>query len=85
MHTTLDELYNSFIKHRTISTDSRQIPDGCLFFALKGENFNGNVYAKAAIENGAAYAVIDDSSFEGDKTLLVDDVLTALQLSLIHI
>jgi UDP-N-acetylmuramoyl-tripeptide--D-alanyl-D-alanine ligase len=85
MHTTLDELYNIFIKHRTISTDSRQIPDGCLFFALKGENFNGNLYAKAAIENGAAYAVIDDSSFDGNQTLLVDDVLTTLQqLALMH-
>ncbi len=85
MRTTLDELYNIFLTVRTISTDSRQIPDGCLFFALKGENFDGNVYAKNAVEKGAAYAVIDDASFECEKTLLVDDVLTTLQqLALMH-
>ncbi|HNW54941.1 MAG TPA: Mur ligase domain-containing protein, partial [Bacteroidales bacterium] len=67
MRTTLDELYNIFLTYRTISTDSRQIPQGGLFFALKGENFDGNVYAKSAVEKGAAYAVIDDASFEGEK------------------
>ena len=85
MRATLDELYNIFLKYRTISTDSRQIPDGCLFFALKGENFDGNVYAKSAVESGAAYAVIDNANFENEKTLLVDDVLTTLQqLALMH-
>lgn len=53
---------------------------GSLFFALKGENFNANEFANKAIENGAAYAVIDDPSmFAGEKTLLVEDVLKALQ------
>lgn len=85
MRATLDELYNIFLKYRTISTDSRQIPDGCLFFALKGENFDGNAYAKSAVESGAAYAVIDNANFENEKTLLVDDVLTTLQqLALMH-
>jgi UDP-N-acetylmuramoyl-tripeptide--D-alanyl-D-alanine ligase len=85
MHTTIEELYNIFLKHKVISTDSRQIAQGCLFFALKGDNFDGNKYAKGAIESGAAYAVIDDESFIGDKTLLVENVLQALQqLSRMH-
>ena len=85
MRATLDELYNIFLQHRTISTDSRQVPDGCLFFALKGENFDGNAYAKSAVESGAAYAVIDNAAYEHEKTLLVDDVLTTLQLlALMH-
>lgn len=85
MRATLDELYNIFLQHRTISTDSRQVPDGCLFFALKGENFDGNAYAKNAVESGAAYAVIDNAAYEHEKTLLVDDVLTTLQqLALMH-
>lgn len=85
MRATLDELYNIFLQHRTISTDSRQVPDGCLFFALKGENFDGNAYAKSAVESGAAYAVIDNAAYKHEKTLLVDDVLTTLQqLALMH-
>ena len=79
MHTTIEELYKIFLKHQVISTDSRQIAQGCLFFALKGDNFDGNKYAKGAIESGAAFAVIDDESFFGDKTLLVENVLHALQ------
>jgi UDP-N-acetylmuramoyl-tripeptide--D-alanyl-D-alanine ligase len=85
MHTSTEELYSLYLKHRSISTDSRQIKPGSLFFALKGDNFNGNTYAGAALAAGAAYAVIDDESFAGNSTLLVDDVLEALQqLALMH-
>ena len=53
---------------------------GWSFFALKGGNFNGNNFAKQAIDAGAAYAIIDEKEFEiPGKTILVDDVLTALQ------
>lgn len=79
MQTTPEELYDIFLNHRNISTDSRRIAPDCLFFALKGDNFDGNVYAGGAVESGAAYAVIDDKKFEGKQTLLVDDVLGSLQ------
>jgi len=80
MHTSIEELYSFFLKHTAISTDSRQVVPDCLFFALKGDNFDGNKYAKVAVDAGAAYAVIDDPAYEGNKTLLVNDVLEALQL-----
>jgi UDP-N-acetylmuramoyl-tripeptide--D-alanyl-D-alanine ligase len=85
MHKTLEEIYSIFLINRSISTDSRQILPGCLFFALKGENFDGNKYAQKAIDAGAAYAVIDDKNYDGPATVLVDDVLDTLQkLSKMH-
>jgi UDP-N-acetylmuramoyl-tripeptide--D-alanyl-D-alanine ligase len=53
-------LYDLYLKNRIISTDSRAISPGCLFFALKGENFNGNLFAIEAIEKGASVAVVDE-------------------------
>lgn len=81
MHkTSPEELLNKYRQHPYISTDSRIAQAGSLFFALKGDNFNGNKYCGNAVENGAAYAVIDDPAFYIDeKTLLVDDVLESLQ------
>jgi UDP-N-acetylmuramoyl-tripeptide--D-alanyl-D-alanine ligase len=80
MQISIEELYSVFLKHNTISTDSRQIVPGCLFFALKGDNFDGNKYTSIALDAGAAYSVIDDPSCDGKQTLLVNDVLEALQL-----
>jgi UDP-N-acetylmuramoyl-tripeptide--D-alanyl-D-alanine ligase len=75
-----EELYALHKKHPSVQTDTRKLKPGDIFFALKGENFNGNTFAKQAIENGAAYAVIDEKEFEvNDKTILVEDVLTSLQ------
>ncbi len=85
--TTLEKIYQYFLAARqTVSTDSRKIEQGCIFFALKGENFNGNRYANDAIKSGAAYAVIDEEEFAStERTILVDDVLTTLQqLALFH-
>lgn len=74
------DLYSIYRKSPIVVTDSRQITDGCIFFALKGESFDGNTYARQAIEKGAAYAVIDNPSFEfGERTILVNDTLEALQ------
>jgi UDP-N-acetylmuramoyl-tripeptide--D-alanyl-D-alanine ligase len=74
------ELYVIFTKYPKISTDSRRIEKDSLFFALKGENFNGNSYAESALENGAAYAVIDEAEYKkSDRFILVDNVLSALQ------
>ena len=75
-------LYELFLQHPTITTDSRNVPEGSLFFALKGETFDGNAYAKMALEKGAAYAVIDEKEYadeNNERLILVDDVLVALQ------
>lgn len=77
-----EELYKLFQQHPTITTDSRDVPEGSMFFALKGESFNGNAYAKSALEKGAAYAVIDEKEYledDNDQLILVEDVLTSLQ------
>jgi len=74
------ELYSIFQAHPVVTTDSRVVPAGSLFFALKGETFDGNKYAAAALQQGAAYAVVDDPSLASDDNMiLVDDVLVALQ------
>lgn len=77
---TIEELYAVYRKHPVISTDTRQITPGCMFFALKGGNFNGNAFADPALESGAAYAVVDDPNLKmTERHLLVPDVLKALQ------
>lgn len=76
----IDELYKIYLKHPSVQTDTRKQKAGDIFFALKGDSFNGNAFAKTAIENGAAYAVIDEAAYAiPGKTILVDDVLTILQ------
>lgn len=76
----LASLYAYFLKHPFISTDTRNIQPQSLFFALKGEKFNGNAFANEALEKGASYAVIDEAQYQADdRFLLVPDVLTALQ------
>ncbi|MFS4482231.1 UDP-N-acetylmuramoyl-tripeptide--D-alanyl-D-alanine ligase [Hyunsoonleella sp. 2307UL5-6] len=75
----LDTLHKLFLECNSVNTDTRNIKEGDLFFALKGENFNGNTYAQQAIEKGAKYAVIDEKSFESDNTILVKDTLETLQ------
>ena len=76
---SISELYSIFIKHPVVSTDTRTLPEGCIFFALKGENFNANAFAVEALKRGAAYAVVDEIHETDERLLLVSDVLTALQ------
>ncbi len=77
---SIPEIYTIFQQHSVISTDSRNCPSGCLFFALKGDNFNANAYALSALENGAAYTIIDESEYALDQRfIVVADVLIALQ------
>lgn len=77
---SINDLYDLFLKFPKISTDSRKIEKDSLFFALKGENFNGNTYATTALEHGAAFSVIDEAEYKaGDQYILVDNVLTTLQ------
>ncbi len=84
--TTIENIYKLFKEAKRVSTDSRKIEDGCLFFALKGENFNGNRFAEKAISGGAAYAIVDEAEYaSSDRIVLVEDVLTCLQqLALYH-
>ena len=74
------ELYQLYLQSPLIVTDTRVQLKDCLFFCLKGSNFDGNQFASAALEQGARYAVIDDPGLQHIKgTLLVEDVLTSLQ------
>ena len=76
----MSELYSKFLECGIITTDSRDCPAGSIFFALKGESFNGNQYAAAALDKGCAYAVIDEAQYAlDDRYIVVPDVLTTLQ------
>jgi UDP-N-acetylmuramoyl-tripeptide--D-alanyl-D-alanine ligase len=76
----IEKLYDIYRQYPSVQTDTRKLKKGDFFFALKGGNFNGNHFAKHAIDTGAAYAVIDEKEFEiPGKTILVDDVLNTLQ------
>ncbi|MBU0763849.1 MAG: UDP-N-acetylmuramoyl-tripeptide--D-alanyl-D-alanine ligase [Bacteroidetes bacterium] len=78
-------LYNLFLKYRKVTTDSRKVEQDAIFFALKGENFNGNSYASVALDNGCSYAVIDEDRYcTSDRHILVADVLTVLQQLAAH-
>lgn len=73
-------LYQLFLAHPTISTDSRNIQKDSIFFALKGSNFNGNQYAIEALQKGAVYAVVDELiNPTSEKIILVNNVLDTLQ------
>lgn len=76
----IHELYQIYLQHPSIQTDTRKLQQGDFFFALKGPNFNANAFAKQALEKGAAYTVIDDANFYIDEhTIVVEDVLQTLQ------
>src|ERR1700752_3796187 len=82
---TIDQLYKIYRQYPSVQTDTRKLKAGDIFFALKGPNFNGNAFAKKAIDFGAAYVVIDEKEFEiPGKTFLVPDVLSALQELALH-
>lgn len=74
------DLYDLFIHNPQITTDSRNCPKGSIFFALKGDKFDGNQYAGKALASGCVYAVIDNPDYYIDeRTILVDNVLKTLQ------
>jgi len=78
---SLEGLYAIYLRHPTVCTDSRQVTPGCLFFALKGEKFDGNRFVEQALSSGAAFAVTDapQNHAASAKCLQVPDVLDALQ------
>jgi len=74
----IKELYDLYLQHPCITTDSRDCPEGSIFLALKGETFDGNKFALSALEKGCAYAIVDDKSIipgGDDRFILVDDCL----------
>ncbi|SDG90667.1 UDP-N-acetylmuramoyl-tripeptide--D-alanyl-D-alanine ligase [Psychroflexus sediminis] len=73
------DLYSKFLESSGVSTDTRKIESNSIFFALKGDNFDGNAYADQALEHGALLAIIDDETQKGDSKILVDNVLETLQ------
>ncbi len=76
----IEELYELYKISYKVVKDTREDVKNALYFSLKGESFNGNKYALAAVENGANYAIIDEDEYQvDDRLILVDDVLTCLQ------
>lgn len=77
---SIENLYSIYLAHPVICTDTRAVTKDCLFFALKGDNFDANTFAEKAIAQGAAYAVVDNPAYAvSDKYILVDDSLSQLQ------
>ncbi len=75
-----EELYRIFLEHPNIVTDSRNVSPGCLFFGLKGEQFNGGLFAAEALGKGAAAAIVDTpEAGTGDRIIRVPDTLVTLQ------
>jgi UDP-N-acetylmuramoyl-tripeptide--D-alanyl-D-alanine ligase len=82
---TTEQLYELYRQYPSIQTDTRKLKEGDIFFALTGENFNGNDFAMQAVESGAAYAVVDREIENVDGRILkVDNVLDSLQLLAKH-
>ena len=75
----INQLHSLFLKSTGICTDTRKISHNCLFFALKGDHFNGNEFAKEAIKKGAYKVIIDEKEYKSKHTVLVDNCLKTLQ------
>ena len=76
----IEELHQLYLKSSGVSTDTRKINEGSIFFALKGDNFNANEFAEQALEKGANHVVIDDEKYyKAEGFILVDNVLQTLQ------
>ncbi|HUH33696.1 MAG TPA: UDP-N-acetylmuramoyl-tripeptide--D-alanyl-D-alanine ligase, partial [Daejeonella sp.] len=76
----VESLYQQYLQSSAVCTDTRQVTPDCIFFALKGDNFDGNAFALKALEAGAKWAVVDDPSvITDDRFILTDNVLNALQ------
>lgn len=76
----LKKIYNLLIENEfRFTTDSRSVTQGCIFFALKGSNFNGNLFAAQALEQGASFAVVDEEVASNELIIRVPDVLRFMQ------
>lgn len=82
---SIETLYELYCQYPNVQTDTRKLQSGELFFALKGDSFNGNLFAQKAIDAGAAYAVIDEEKYKTDERfILVENVLDTLQQLALH-
>ena len=83
---SIPQLYELYLQHQQVQTDTRNIQPNDIFFALKGPNFNGNAFAQDALNKGAAYAIVDEAPNQpNEKILMVENVLQTLQqLALYH-
>ncbi len=76
----VEDIYEVYLKSRDVTTDSRKVKEGSLFFALKGDNFDGNSFAPQALEKGAALCIVDNPDVKSDeRCVVVPDALKALQ------
>ncbi|MFD0863990.1 UDP-N-acetylmuramoyl-tripeptide--D-alanyl-D-alanine ligase [Sungkyunkwania multivorans] len=76
----IEQLYKCYLQSSGVCTDTRKISANCIFFALKGANFNGNAFAEYALSSGARFAVIDEKKYQkNDQYILVEDALQSLQ------
>lgn len=73
------DLYQYYLQNPQVATDTRSLPEHCMFFALRGPSFNGNHFAQQALEKGAAYAVVDEDCGNDPRLLRVENVLKSLQ------
>jgi len=82
----IEQLYQIYKQYPSIQTDTRKLKQGDLFIALKGANFNGNEFAEKALEQGAAFAVVDEEKYytQPEKMMLVGDALVVLQQLALH-
>ncbi len=80
----IPSLYALFQQSTGVTTDTRNIQNGNLFFALKGDNFNGNTFAATALQNGAAYSIVDEAVSNDERIIKVENVLTTLQQLAFH-
>jgi UDP-N-acetylmuramoyl-tripeptide--D-alanyl-D-alanine ligase len=81
----IEALYQQFLLHPHVQTDTRKLQPGEMYFALKGPSFNGNQFARLALDSGASVAIIDEAQdFADDRLMLVPDVLKALQALALH-
>jgi UDP-N-acetylmuramoyl-tripeptide--D-alanyl-D-alanine ligase len=77
---SIEQLYSIYTEFPAIQTDSRKIKSGELYFALKGDHFDGHLFAKEALDKGSPYVIVDDANYVfSEKCILVDDVLHCLQ------
>ena len=81
----IKQLHNLFLDSNSVCTDTRKLQKDDIFFALKGDNFNGNIYAEQALEKGAKYVIIDEEQYNtSTETILVTNTLKTLQALASH-
>ena len=76
----IKDIYSKYLQCTQVCTDTRQLSKGCFFVCIKGDNFDGNTFAKDALEQGASFVLIDNKDYQIDeRTILVDNTIDTLQ------